>query len=67
MVYGLTDRIEFLTQHEAKINLKDHKIDFQDNCVTRPICPSQCDIVRLSKSIVDTTLSRIIQNLSFKL
>lgn len=62
----MEDRIEFLKPNEPRIDLKDHKKNFQENATYRFICPAKSDIRRISKFIIDAVLSLIISNLPLK-
>ena len=61
--YGLEDKTEPYIPNSPRITLKDHKPDFSRKPTVRLINPSQSDIGRISKKILDRILPGLRDNI----
>ena len=58
---NINDRIKKIQESEAYITVKDHKKGFPNNPSFRFINPSESDIGRISKKMLDEINQRVIQ------
>ena len=56
----IDDLIERMYENESYITIKDHKENFPNNISCRLINPSKSDIEKISKTILDKIISKIV-------
>ena len=57
---SIEDRIERMYENESYIVIKDHKEDFPNKISCRLINPSKSDIGKISKTILDKIITKIV-------
>ena len=56
----IDDLIERMYENESYITIKDHKENFPNKISCRLINPSKSDIEKISKTILDKIISKIV-------
>ena len=58
--FSIGDRMEQIYENESYITIKHHKEDFPNKISCRLINPSKSDIGKISKSILDKTITKTV-------